>query len=58
MEYSDNGCGFDLNEVLNNQRGLGMSNIYQRVNTLGGSLIIETSKGKGMKARIDLEIFN
>jgi PAS domain S-box-containing protein len=58
VEYSDNGAGFDMNEAINNQRGLGLSNINQRVNTLGGSIVMESLPGKGMKARIELQIFN
>lgn len=58
LEYSDNGAGFDLNDTIINPKGLGLSNIYHRVNTLGGSIEIESAYGKGMKARIDLTIFN
>ena len=50
LEYSDNGCGFDLNEV--NTTGMGLSNIVSRIDTLNGEIKIDGNKGKGMSATI------
>jgi signal transduction histidine kinase len=47
--YSDNGIGFDLNE-LKNHKGLGMKNVASRVAVLEGSLSIESSSNKGTSA--------
>jgi len=49
---SDDGQGFDVDEVMNNyeQRGsLGMVNIRERTELIGGELSIESSPGKGTK---------
>jgi PAS domain S-box-containing protein len=53
-KYTDNGKGFDLNKVLNNRKGLGMTNIIQRVNSLNGKLLMESSEGNGIKIEIEL----
>lgn len=46
-KYSDNGIGFDLNQ-LENHKGLGMKNIVSRVAVLGGSLSIESQMNNGI----------
>jgi signal transduction histidine kinase len=49
---SDDGQGFDVDEVMNNyeQRGsLGMVNIRERTELIGGELTVESSPGKGTK---------
>jgi signal transduction histidine kinase len=58
LDYSDNGRGFDL--PADDVSGLGLSNISSRINTLGGELVIGSSRGKGMhaRARIELRINN
>lgn len=45
--YSDNGIGFDL-EQIENHKGLGMKNIVSRVTILGGSLTIESELNDGI----------
>lgn len=45
--YSDNGIGFDLNQ-LNNHQGLGMKNVAGRVAVLGGELTIESQINEGI----------
>lgn len=45
--YSDNGIGFDLNQ-LNDHHGLGMKNIAGRVAVLGGDLMIESQINEGI----------
>lgn len=51
--YSDNGKGFIVNEVFNNNKGLGLMNITQRINTLDGKLNIKSNLGKGIKVKIE-----
>jgi signal transduction histidine kinase len=50
LKYSDNGCGFDPNSA--NLKGMGMSNITSRIDSLNGVFSITSSKGKGMKALV------
>ncbi len=56
LRYSDNGCGFDLDEVLKNGKGLGLSNIYQRVSTLNGKINIHTAHGEGVSVLIEIQL--
>ena len=50
LDYSDNGRGFDPQAMMD--CGMGLSNIQSRINSLGGTLDIESAKGKGMRASI------
>lgn len=50
--YSDNGTGFDLNE-LENHKGLGMKNVAGRIGILEGNLSIESQMNQGI-----LVVFN
>lgn len=50
LDYSDNGKGFDPQAMMD--CGMGLSNIASRVNSLGGTFRIQSSKGKGMHAAI------
>ena len=44
MTIKDNGIGFDLQQT---HRGIGLSNIYERVSFYNGMVDIRTAKGKG-----------
>jgi signal transduction histidine kinase len=50
LDYSDNGCGFSTEEI--GDSGMGISNIRSRVQSLGGKLRLESSRGNGMSAHI------
>lgn len=50
MQYSDNGRGFDPQAMMD--CGMGLSNIASRINSLGGTFDITSTKGKGMRAAI------
>lgn len=52
VDYSDNGCGFVIGEITDS--GMGISNIRSRVQSLGGKLRLESSKGRGMSAKITI----
>jgi signal transduction histidine kinase len=54
LQYSDNGRGFDPQAVLD--CGMGLSNINSRINTLNGSFDITSSKGKGMRAAVKVNV--
>ena len=54
LEYADDGCGFELQEVAD--RGMGLSNISSRVRSLNGEFEIEGQKGKGMRAHIKVDV--
>ncbi|MFR9524690.1 MAG: ATP-binding protein [Rikenellaceae bacterium] len=48
--YRDNGQGFYIKPV--EDRGMGLSNITSRINSISGKIEIESSEGAGMTARI------
>jgi len=55
--YKDNGKGFDMDEIsLNNQSGMGYSNIVSRINSLKGTFEMNAEKGRGTKAMIKVPI--
>jgi PAS domain S-box-containing protein len=54
LSIQDNGQGFSLEEVLSAERakqGLGLSSMRERAEHSGGSLLIESAKGKGTLIR-------
>jgi len=54
LMVEDNGRGFDLEKVLgseNTNRGLGLTNMRERIELSGGSFEIESAKGKGTVVR-------
>ena len=50
LNYSDNGRGFNPQAMMD--CGMGLSNISSRINSLGGTFDISSSKGRGMRATI------
>jgi len=54
--YTDNGIGFDWDEVAQRGDGLGLMNIQNRVQQMRGELNIDSSPGKGMKAYLILPL--
>lgn len=56
MEYADDGCGFELSEIAD--RGMGLSNMSSRINSLNGDFEIEGQRGKGMRARVKVDVSN
>jgi len=54
IEYSDNGIGFDLVEVLADKKGLGLINMKNRLASIHAEMVIETQIGDGMKMKIKL----
>jgi len=49
--YSDNGIGFEYSKAQN-LRGLGMRNIFSRVELIGAEISIHSAPNKGFKAKI------
>ncbi|MGD0626155.1 MAG: PAS domain S-box protein [Thermodesulfobacteriota bacterium] len=59
LSIQDNGRGFDLPEVRSverPERGLGLSSMRERAEHSGGSLLIESAKGKGTLIRVSWPI--
>ncbi len=53
LDYTDNGRGFNPQAMMD--CGMGLSNIASRINSLGGTFDIASSKGRGMRASIRIE---
>ena len=49
--YSDNGVGFDVDNITEN-KGIGLLSIRQRVQVLKGTINIESKEGNGMQVTI------
>lgn len=54
LTYSDNGVGFDVNKLTD--KGMGLSNIFSRINSLKGQFDLQSQPGKGMSATIRVNI--
>jgi PAS domain S-box-containing protein len=52
--YADNGCGFDIENTLKTSKGIGMYNIQNRIESLGGN--VEFSSAPNMGTRVKLEL--
>ena len=48
LNYSDNGCGFNIGAI--DSKGMGLSNIASRIESLNGTLKITSSEGNGVQA--------
>jgi len=53
MTIEDNGVGFDPNLIANETR-LGLFGMRERVDMLGGRLMIESSPGKGTTISVEV----
>lgn len=54
VEYADDGCGFEPSEA--SDRGMGLSNMSSRINSLNGELEVESRRGAGMRARVRVKV--
>ncbi|MDA3819462.1 MAG: sensor histidine kinase [Candidatus Delongbacteria bacterium] len=52
IDYSDDGKGFNLQDMFNKKQGMGLSNMYSRVASINGSVDIDTAKEKGTFMKI------
>lgn len=52
LQYRDDGRGFDLKETLALKKGLGLFNLQNRVETIGGKITMATSPGRGVDYQI------
>jgi len=56
--YKDNGKGFDVSKVQSESLGMGLNSIQNRINSLSGSITIDSAADKGVEVKILLPIFN
>ncbi len=53
LTFSDNGCGFILNSI---KEGIGLKNIYSRVNSLNGEYLIKSEASIGTTIIVKLPL--
>jgi signal transduction histidine kinase len=59
LSYSDDGVGFDVNEVISEEppaQGMGYSNMFSRLNSINGKMDIESNLESGTKVLIRVKI--
>jgi len=56
LSVEDNGSGFDVNEVLNARKGIGLSTLRERVEMMGGQATIDSAAGRGTKVSLVIPI--
>lgn len=54
LQYRDNGKGFNLEKVKKENSGMGLNNLYKRVEVLNGIIDINSELGKGTKIKIEI----
>ena len=52
LEYRDDGIGFDLTETRSTQKGLGLFNLQNRIQTIGGKITMFSKPGYGVYYQI------
>jgi PAS domain S-box-containing protein len=55
LKYKENGVGFNLQEALGKQKGMGLYNIHSRIQALGGNIDYHSRPGKGVSVNITFE---
>jgi signal transduction histidine kinase len=56
FDYADNGVGFDYDAVKKNSKGMGLYNIQNRIQSVGGESEIISETGKGIKIKANIRI--
>ena len=54
LQYTDNGRGFNPQSMMD--CGMGLSNINSRVNSLNGEFEVTSTKGRGMRATVKVNV--
>jgi len=54
LQLSDDGCGFDLEQVRRGSRGLGLRTMGDRAALLGGTLFVDTQPGSGTRVTVEV----
>jgi signal transduction histidine kinase len=59
LSYSDDGVGFDINEVMSEKNeGMGYSNIFSRIRSIKGKIDIESNRDEGTRVIIRVNLVN
>jgi signal transduction histidine kinase len=55
-EYGDNGRGFAGGKTVEIGHGMGLTNLQNRIQSLGGSIAVQSTPANGMSARIEIPL--
>jgi len=56
LHYIDDGIGFNLEETLSVKKGLGLYNLQNRMQTIGGKITMYSSPGEGVNYHVMVKI--
>jgi PAS domain S-box-containing protein len=56
LEYRDDGDGFNISKVLLEQKGLGLFNLQNRIQTIGGTLEMHSELGNGVCYTMQVDV--
>lgn len=56
IQYQDDGIGFDVQETLAVKKGLGLFNLQNRIQNIGGKILLFSEPGKGVNYRMVIDI--
>jgi PAS domain S-box-containing protein len=52
LQYRDDGIGFDVNETIAIKKGLGLFNLQNRIQNIGGNITLQSQPGEGVNYKI------
>lgn len=56
LQIRDNGCGFDPLALQQRERGMGLSDLTERAQMLGGTALIDSSPGRGTTVSVTVNL--
>jgi PAS domain S-box-containing protein len=56
LKYNDNGIGFDVENTLKNNKGMGLFNMKNRVDSLNGKFEITSNENEGISVNITIPL--
>jgi PAS domain S-box-containing protein len=56
LSYRDDGIGFDVEEIFSYEKGFGLINIRNQIQTLGGDIKMASEPGKGVDYLVSLKL--
>ena len=56
VDYSDNGCGFSNGKTEGLGNGIGLTSLQNRIQSLGGTITIQSTSTNGISAHIEIPL--
>ena len=56
IQYTDNGKGFNYEEIKKKSKGFGLTNLENRINKIGGSYYYCSSEGTGVNVEVTIQV--